>query len=63
MEDSVKDYISIINSDYYVGALSTDSPDEYLEYVVNKGYANESALSMWLGVIDIYDLKTLDEIN
>lgn len=61
MEDSVKDYVSLISGDYYCGALKTDSPKEYLRYIINKGYGETSLLNMWLGLIDMYDLKEFDK--
>lgn len=61
MEDSVKDYVALISGDYYCGALQTESPKEYLRYILNKGYGEDHLLGMWLGVIDIYDLYEFDK--
>ena len=60
MEDSVLDYINLMKSKSYIGALSTKTPKAYLQYVLSKGYGESSLLSMWLGVIEHYDLTQYD---
>lgn len=60
MEDSVIDYIKLISGSYYGKALETSSPKEYLSYILSRGYGESGLLSMWLGVMDIYDLDRLD---
>lgn len=60
MEDSVKDYIKLISSNYYCAALETETPADYLAYVLSKGYGEAELHSMWLGVINIYDLTQYD---
>ena len=60
MEDSVKDYIKLISGDYYCAALETETPADYLAYVLSKGYGEAELHNMWLGVINIYDLTQYD---
>lgn len=61
MEDSVKDYIRLISGSRYYGALETDSPKEYLRYVLSKGYGESGLLDMWIGVINNYNLTQYDQ--
>ena len=60
MEDSVEDYINLMQSDSYAGALKTKTPKAYLQYVLGRGYGDSSLLNMWLGVIEHYDLAKYD---
>ena len=60
MEDSVKDYIKLISRNYYCAALETETPADYLAYVLSKGYGEAELYNMWLGVINIYDLTQYD---
>lgn len=60
MEDSVKDYIKLISGNYYCAALEAETPSDYLAYVLSKGYGEAELHSMWLGVINIYDLTQYD---
>lgn len=61
MEESVKDYVNLISGDYYKEALNKNSPKEYLKCILDKGYGESSLLNMWLGVINIYDLRKFDK--
>lgn len=60
IEDSVKDYVSLISGDYYKDALNTSSPKEYLSYILNKGYGGKESLWVWLEMIELYNLEEFD---
>lgn len=60
IEDSVKDYVALISGDYYKGALKTNSPKEYLSYILNKGYGEKESLKVWLEMIELYNLEEFD---
>lgn len=60
MEESVKDYISLVTGNYYKDCLTTDCPEEYLMSLLEKGYGEAHSYSVWLAVMHMYNLKDYD---
>lgn len=60
MEDSVKDYVELICSEYYAGALDIDSPEAYLQYLVNRNYGGQSMYYVWINVMNRFKLKEFE---
>ncbi len=63
MEDSVKDYVALISTDYYNTALTKDTPAEYIDYILKQGYGEYELYDMWLYLIDLYDLEQYDVVE
>lgn len=60
MEESVKDYINLISIDRYRECLTAETPENYLIHLLNNGYGEKTSYSVWLYVINIYDLESYD---
>ena len=54
-------FIDKDHSASYNKALTKNSPKEYLKYILDKGYGEDSLLNMWLGVINTYNLQQFDK--
>lgn len=55
MEESVMHYVRLISGDYYNKAFTYDNDRDYLNYILSKGYGEESLLNVWLSLINMYD--------
>jgi flagellum-specific peptidoglycan hydrolase FlgJ len=60
MEDSVKDYVNLISTTGYSGALNTNSPEEYLQYLLNRRYGEQYMYYTWTSLIQQFNLKQYD---
>lgn len=56
IEDSVLDYIAHMKNNRYGACLNIDNNKDYLEYIVNAGYCESGMASVWLEMIDLYNL-------
>ena len=63
IEDSVIDYVSLIQTERYDEALFTTSPKEYLSHLLNNGYGEKESLYVWMEMIDLYDLHEVDSLR
>lgn len=61
MEESVIDYMNLIQSEYYEGALKTESPQQYLLYLLNRNYGENYMINTWIQVINKFNLTQYDE--
>jgi uncharacterized FlgJ-related protein len=58
IEDSIKDYISVMQSNRYEEVLNTTSNQSYLKSLYSNGYCNNyNSVSEWLYLIKRFDLK------
>lgn len=59
MEESVLDYILLIQNQY-TGALQTTSPEDYLNYLLSRNYGESWMLKQWCSIIYAFNLKQYD---
>lgn len=60
IESSVKDYIILISTTSYAGALETNSPERYLQYLLNRRYGEQYMYYTWTSLIHKFNLKQYD---
>lgn len=64
IENSVIDYVRLIENSGYRGALDAASPEEYLSYLLKRGYGEYQMLYTWRSLIyGGTQLKTYDRRN
>ena len=56
IEESVRDYIKLIQGDRYNAVLMMDSDADYFNHVLQRGYGEEHMSGVWLAVVQMYDL-------
>lgn len=60
MEESVKDYIKLIQNNRYGKVLTMDNDYDYLHHIVNQGYGPKHLADDWLWLIKYYNLTQYD---
>ncbi len=61
INESIRDYLKLVQRDNYKSALSAKSPRGYLKVLLKNGYGTPSMLGVWSEVIEIFDLTTYDK--
>lgn len=62
IEESVIDYVKLIQSEKYQNALTYTTANGYLSYLLSRNYGESYMLYTWLSVIHRYDLDTYNFI-
>lgn len=60
MEESVKDYVDLIQTDRYKKALQQNSYKNYLKTIIDAGYCEDHIYNTWINVIKIFKLTKYD---
>lgn len=60
-QQSIRDYLKLVQRDSYKSALSTKSPRAYLKELLKNGYGTSSMLNTWVTVINMFDLTSYDK--
>lgn len=61
INESIRDYLKLVQRDNYKSALSAKSPRAYLKELLKNGYGTSSMLNTWVTVINMFDLTTYDK--
>jgi cell division protein FtsL len=60
IEESVKDYVELIQNERYASALSTSTPSSYLSVLLANGYGERHMINTWTQVINKFNLTQYD---
>ena len=60
IEESIQDYVSLIQTDRYKNALIQNSYKKYLKILIDSGYGEEHMYETWIDIIKMFKLTEYD---